>query len=215
MSDVDLAKSERAAICDLLDQLGPEQPTLCDGWTTRDLTAHLVVREARPDASAGILVKPLEFWTEKVQNDAAKKPFAQLVEQVRSGPPKLSFFALPGIDAMANSMEYLIHHEDVRRGQADWTPRDLDDDTRAEVWKRLRSSRRMLFRNSSVPVALDPTDVADGAQHPVPAPPHGVVLRGPVVELALHAHGRSAVVGVEVDGSDEALAKYEETRLGF
>ena len=117
MSDVDLAKSERAAICDLLDQLGPEQPTLCDGWTTRDLTAHLVVREARPDASAGILVKPLEFWTEKVQNDAAKKPFAQLVEQVRSGPPKLSFFALPGIDAMANSMEYLIHHEDVRRAR--------------------------------------------------------------------------------------------------
>jgi uncharacterized protein (TIGR03085 family) len=212
MSDVDLAKSERAAICALLDQVGPDQPTLCEGWTTRDLTAHLVVREARPDASAGILVKPLEFWTEKVQNDAAKKPFGYLVGQVRNGPPTLSFFALPGIDALANSMEYLIHHEDVRRGQPDWAPRELDEATRDEVWKRLRGSKRMLFRNATVPVALDPTDVAHG--HPVEAPPHGVVLRGPVVELALHAHGRSAVVGLVVDGDDAAVAKYEETRLG-
>ena len=34
-----MSKSERAALADLLEQLGPDQPTCCEGWTTRDLTA--------------------------------------------------------------------------------------------------------------------------------------------------------------------------------
>ena len=51
-----VASDERAALCDLLDELGPDQPTLCEGWQTRDLAAHLVVREHRLDAAPGILL---------------------------------------------------------------------------------------------------------------------------------------------------------------
>lgn len=51
------ARSERHALCDLFMEVGPDAPTLCGEWTTRDLAAHLVVRESRPDAAAGILLK--------------------------------------------------------------------------------------------------------------------------------------------------------------
>ncbi|WP_346995752.1 maleylpyruvate isomerase N-terminal domain-containing protein, partial [Dietzia sp. SLG310A2-38A2] len=43
-----LAQRERSALVETMRAAGPEAPTLCAGWTTRDLAAHLVVREARP-----------------------------------------------------------------------------------------------------------------------------------------------------------------------
>ena len=47
------SREERRALCELLDETGPDAPTLCEGWTTGDLAAHLVLRERRPDAAAG------------------------------------------------------------------------------------------------------------------------------------------------------------------
>ena len=43
------AKRERLLLADLLEAEGPEAPTLCEGWSTRDLAAHLIVRERRPE----------------------------------------------------------------------------------------------------------------------------------------------------------------------
>ena len=48
------SREERRALCALLDETGPDAPTLCEGWTTGDLAAHLVLRERRPDAAAGV-----------------------------------------------------------------------------------------------------------------------------------------------------------------
>ena len=42
------AQDERAALAALLHETGPDGPTLCEGWQTRDLVAHLVLRERRP-----------------------------------------------------------------------------------------------------------------------------------------------------------------------
>ena len=36
-----LAERERAALADLLEELGPDAPTCCEGWTTAHLAAHL------------------------------------------------------------------------------------------------------------------------------------------------------------------------------
>lgn len=199
-------------MCDLLDEVGPDAPTLCEGWTTRDLAAHLVVRESRPDASVGIVVRPMNRWTEKVQEDAAAKPYEELVSKVRNGPPTLSVFALPGIDAMANTMEYFIHHEDVRRAIPGWVPRDLDPGTKRELWGRLRSSKRMLFRSAPMTVVLQPTDVPDfeGSQQP----PGSVVIRGPVVELAMHGYGRSEVRDLQLLGDTQDLDRYRSGTRG-
>ena len=212
MSSPSLARKERLELCDLLDELGPEAPTLCEGWQTRDLAAHLVVRESRPDASAGIVIKPLESWTERVQATAAKRPYDELVERVRNGPPTLSFFAIPGVDAVANTLEYFVHHEDVRRAQAGWTPRALSGETRSELWRRLRANTKMLFRTFDVVVVLDPTDVADPG--PLPDHPGAVILRGPVAELIMHAFGREQARDIEFIGDPEMIERYRAGSRG-
>ena len=55
MSAAEILRAERAAMCDTFEAVGPDAPTLCDGWLTADLAAHLIVREHRPDAMPGIL----------------------------------------------------------------------------------------------------------------------------------------------------------------
>src|ERR1700712_5790296 len=120
-----LAQTERAALADLLTELGPDAPTLCGDWTTRDLAAHLVVREGRPHAGPGLVVKAFEGCTESVQSSYADRPYGELVELVRTGPGRLSAFSLPGVDKFLNTTEHVVHHEDVRRAQPGWEPREL------------------------------------------------------------------------------------------
>ena len=67
MSPITLAQQERQTLCDLLVELGPEAPTLCAGWATADLAAHLVVRERRPDSGPGLVWPPLAGHTDKVR----------------------------------------------------------------------------------------------------------------------------------------------------
>ncbi len=40
-----LDEREREELCDLFLELGPEAATLCEGWTSTDLAAHLVLQE--------------------------------------------------------------------------------------------------------------------------------------------------------------------------
>ena len=200
-------------MCDLFDKLGPDAPTLCEGWQTRDLAAHLTVRESRPDASAGLVIKPLESWTDRVQATAAKRPYEDLVERVRNGPPTLSFFAIPGVDAVANTMEYFVHHEDVRRAEPDWVPRNLPVETRSELWRRLRANAKMLFRAFDVEVIFDPTDVPDAG--PLPDQPGAVILRGPVAELIMHSFGRTETRDIEFIGEPEMIELYRAGKRGM
>ena len=54
MADPRFDAVERAQLSDLLDELGPEAPTLLAPWTTRDLAAHLVLREHDSLAGPGL-----------------------------------------------------------------------------------------------------------------------------------------------------------------
>jgi hypothetical protein len=47
---------ERAQLSDLFDELGPQAPTILEPWTTRDLAAHLVLRERDYLASPGLVL---------------------------------------------------------------------------------------------------------------------------------------------------------------
>ena len=92
-SAVPVSQSERAALADLLEQLGPDQPTCCEGWTTRDLATHLVVRDRRPDALPGYglerLSPPLGAWAHRLEDRLrTTTDFAEVVRRVRSGPPR-------------------------------------------------------------------------------------------------------------------------------
>lgn len=210
MSAADHAKRERHELADLLDAVGPDAPTLCEGWTTRDLAAHLVVRESRPDAGIGIVLPPFAGWTRRVQDGRAREDYAVLVNTVRTGPPLLSVYALPTMDGTLNLIEYVVHHEDVIRAQPDWRARTLPDDLVRTLWARLLPIARARFRSLAYGVMLVSTDHAAKsvvhAGHPI------VQVQGAVLDLLLLAYGRRAV-DVELVGDDEAVASFRERYL--
>ena len=203
-------RAERAHLADLFGDLGPDQPTLCEGWTTRDLAAHLVVRERRPDSLPGVAVPVLAAWTERVRSAQAARDYAATVAALRAGPPPWSPFALPGA-SKANLTEFFVHHEDVRRGR-DWAPRDdLDPGYSAALWQALTRSARLLWRRSGVGVEL----VVPDGRRLVARSGDGVVLTGAPGELLLHGFGRGAAARVDVGGPAAAVRGYAGVRLGI
>ncbi|HUN32350.1 MAG TPA: TIGR03085 family metal-binding protein [Trebonia sp.] len=149
------SRDERLALAELLEEKGPDAPTLCAGWTTGDLAAHLVLRESRPDAAAGVMGGPLAGYTARAQDRLkSRMSFSELVAAFRNGPPRFSPFALPRLDEAANTVEYFVHHEDVRRGEGDWAPRDLDPELADALWGRLKSGARFFVRSAPVGVEL-------------------------------------------------------------
>lgn len=206
-----LASDERRALCELFDEVGPDAPTLCEGWLTRDLAAHLAVRDRRPDAAAGILIPALAPRTQRVQDSFAAKPWAELVELVRTGPPVWSPFGIPGLADLVNGAEYFIHHEDVRRGGENWEPRPPDAARDAALWRTASMVGRMAYRRSPVGVTLRRPD---GATAPVHRGPATVVISGEPGELLLNVFGRDAA-RVEFEGDEKAVATVRGLERSF
>ena len=208
------ARDERTALCALFDETGPEAPTLCEGWLTRHLAAHLVLREHRPDAAAGVLGGPLAGYTARVQNRIKQRtPFPQLVRTIRSGPPVLSLMALPGMDERVNAVEYFVHHEDIRRAVPDWEPREIGSGESGVLWQRLRGARFML-RKAPVGVELARDDVAaDGQAYRITArnATPAVTVIGSPAELTMWVAGRTGAARVRFDGTDAAVSRLTGT----
>ncbi len=212
------SREERLALCALLDKAGPDAPTLCAGWTTGDLAAHLVLREHRPDAAAGVAGGPLAGYTARVQQRIrVRTPFPDLVRTIRSGPPRLSVMALPGMDERANAVEFFVHHEDVRRGAPGWEPRELAGGESDMLWRRLRLAR-FLLRKAPVGVELARDDIdteeaaADGPAYRITAKnaTPAVTVVGSPAELTMWVMGRTAAARVRMDGIQPAVTKLAE-----
>lgn len=156
-----VSQQERAQLADLLLEKGPDAPTLCEGWTTRDMATHLVVRENRPDAAAGMFIPFLGDHLDKVSREVAGQPYEQLVEKYRQGPPKWN--PMRAGDKYINAAENFIHHEDVRRGGGDTTPRDLPDAVERQLWKIATQISRLMVRAQGVHVILQPVFASSGS----------------------------------------------------
>ncbi|MFJ9851947.1 TIGR03085 family metal-binding protein [Streptomyces sp. NPDC101150] len=196
------AKRERLLLADLLESAGPEAPTLCENWTARDLAAHVVVRERRADAAGGILLKPLAARLERVQAEFAAKPYEELIQLIRSGPPRMSPFSLKPIDEASNTVEFFVHAEDVRRAQPDWSPRELDPVFSDALWSRVEKMARVLGRKAPVGLVLRRPDGQTAVAHrgaPV------VTVTGEPGELTMFVFGRQAAARVEMEGDKEAV----------
>ena len=214
MSDLDLR--ERRELCDLFGQLGPDAPTLCEGWTTADLAAHLVVRERDLLGAPGILLEGklgtvgdrLAGVTEAHMERELERGYDAVVERVRTGPPPPLSFA--PVRSRMNLAEYVIHHEDVRRANGQGPRTDVAD-LDAEVWKLLKPMSKLLLRKAKpVGVVLRTADrqeaqAVKGVQQ--------VVVTGGVVDLLLFCYGRDAEVSL--DGPPEAVAALQATSFGI
>ncbi len=214
-------------MCALLDKTGPDAATLCEGWTTGDLAAHLVLREHRPDAGLGILGGPMARYTKHVQQRMrAQTPFPKLVETIRTGPPRLSVYGLPGVDARLNFAEYFVHHEDVRRAQPDWKPRELGEGLTDAIWGLLSQAKLMLRR---VPVGIefardDQRADSRGTEPQAGKRPVRMTVRGrtPMVtvigapaELLMWTFGRTGAADVKLEGAEADVAALRQARWGI
>ncbi len=212
------AQVEREALADTLVRVGPDAPTLCTGWTAADLAAHLVIREGRPIASIGIVVKPMAALTRRVQRATRERSsFEALVERVRKGPPPWSAFKIGPIDTVGNTIEYFVHHEDLRRGVGEG-PRELDPEQSDDLWNRLRRQAKLTFRSVPVGVTLVRAESGPSPRQTVvakAATPLMVTVTGPAGELVLFAAGRKDAARVELTGDNAAVARLRAAKLGI
>jgi uncharacterized protein (TIGR03085 family) len=207
------ADAERAALCDLLDELGPDAPTLCAGWTTRDLATHLYVRDREPKAWAGIAVPRLGGLAERAMTDQAGRPYPEIVAGVRAGAPKWSPMGLPGAKDLVNLLEFVIHHEDVRRAQPGWGPRAVPASLADPVWRAIRLGAKATLRKAPDGVTLRRAGTDSSVQ--AKKGPLTVMVTGDPVELALFTSGRQRAARVDLDGDDAAVSRLVATPLGF
>ncbi|MDO5633856.1 MAG: maleylpyruvate isomerase family mycothiol-dependent enzyme, partial [Micrococcus sp.] len=175
---VDYAAASRAALVEALVAAGPGAPTLCEGWQTEHLAAHIVLRERSPLA-AGLLLPPaadaLERKTLELGNaHATEASYARLVEQVEQGPlgdaparrglrsrvraaaARLRRTApATTVAAHIQLLEFFVHTEDVRRAQETWAPRILTDDYADTLFTHLKSRARLLYHGEDTGVRLE------------------------------------------------------------
>ncbi len=206
-----MARTERTELCDTALQVGEDQPTLCAGWTVKDLVVHLLLRE-RNVASAGIVVKPLAGLLERETRRYGRQDFTVLVERLRQGPPPWSPFRLPKADALANTIEFFVHHEDIRRAQPSWEPRALPDKAQDALWKTVRVAGKGLVRSAEPGVVLERSDTGERAQ--LKSGTSTVVVRGLPAEVTLFVYGRKQQARVDLEGPEDAVAALRGADLG-
>ncbi|WP_326502579.1 TIGR03085 family metal-binding protein [Rothia nasimurium] len=211
MTSSTLVTSERTALLDALAVAGPSAPTLCEGWETRHMAAHLLLRESKPTLAAGVVGGPLEARTERHTNQLAD----ELTGQRRYEKALRDFEALPGylhmrtrfpsLDEAMNLVEYFVHTEDVRRAAPvdgeQPAPRALAEGVQEKMWKVLRARARLMAGKKYPQGLVLEAPGYSPAVHTVIAPPAGqvaTVLTGEPGELVLYLFGREAAARVEV-----------------
>jgi uncharacterized protein (TIGR03085 family) len=200
-----LAQQERQTICDLFVELGPDAPTLCEGWRTADLAAHLVVRERRPDSGPGLVWPPLAGYTDKVRRAVLDRtPWDTLVETVRRGPPML----LRPFDGPMNTVEFFIHVEDVRRAQSGWEPRAIAPELADALWARVGPGG--MAKKVGATIVITSPGRAEKRSGTGPT----LTLAGDPGELTMFGAGRQRAARVDISGDEALAAKLRSAKLG-
>jgi len=200
MTSSSLADRERAELAELLEALGPDAPTCCEGWTTAHLAAHVATRDRRVDAMPGYgleQVSPaLGAWSHKVEDRLRESTeYADVVRQVRVGAPRWSPMGWPGVGPLVNTTEFVIHHEDVRRARPGWTPRKLSRADQDQLWRavvivarRAARGRTLVLRRTDVPRVEKRLGSGEVVK----------TVTGEPLELLLWASGRKDVARVAI-----------------
>ena len=206
---------ERTALCDLFENLGPDAPTLLDGWTTRKLAAHLVLRERDPIAAPCLVLPgpPARFAERRTTALVERKEFSWLVARLRSGPP-IGFFRLSWVRSFPSLNEFFVHHEDVRRADGRGPREDLTPALEAALWRNVQRGSRFLSRRVRG-VGLDIAWTETRQRITVRTGDPIAELSGLPGELLLYLFGRQAAARVEVSGPPDAVAAVQNGRFGM
>jgi uncharacterized protein (TIGR03085 family) len=210
-----MSRTERAALCNTALEAGELAPTLCGRWTVKDLVIHLLVRERDPLGAPGILLPQLEGLTDRAARRLADQDFSSLVERVRKGPPKWSPMSLPPLDRAVNTLEYFVHHEDIRRAGEHWVPRELTEREQKVLWKAISVAGKGLVRPTAVPVEIrwpregrERVAVLRKGDDPV-------AVSGAPSELVLFLFGRAQHAPLEFSGPADHVLELRRGELGI
>ncbi|GAB2750898.1 TIGR03085 family metal-binding protein [Sinomonas soli] len=206
----------REVLAETLLAAGPDAPTLCEGWRTRHLAAHLFLREHSPRVALGLLMTSRARTSDQVTDRLAatlssEARYARLVEDFRAGPPALSPLRLGPLDEAANLAEFFVHTEDVRRAGDRWAPRALDGAYADALWDEVVRRAAFLYRGVDLGVVLVSTL---GPRHVAKRAPVSVAIVGDPGELLLHAFGRRAQALVTFEGQPDAIALLDSADIG-
>lgn len=206
-------RAERAALCDLFLKVGPEAPTLCEGWATYDLAAHLVIRERKPLSGPGLVMggAAARLTARILARAKQRHSYAELVALVRRGPPAV----LAPFDKAMNLTEFFVHHEDVRRGAGDNTPRIGPEGTQIEdaLWQMLHRGGKFMTR-SVKEIGIDLVRPDGDVIHARPGVPSAKII-GPAGEIVLLLSGRSTAAQVELGGAPQAVEAVRAAGFGL
>jgi uncharacterized protein (TIGR03085 family) len=214
MASLPLDGLERTELCDLLEQLGPDAPTLLDGWTAHDLAAHIVLRERDLIAAPCIVLpEPFPRFAERRRRAVANaRPFESILDTIRQGPPR-GFFRMRWVRSFPNLNEFFVHHEDLRRANG-LGPRTLTPRMEDALWRNIGLGASWLcrrLRDAGLDIERADTGQCITARRGEPR----ARLAGPPGELLLYIFGRQPVARVEVSGPPDALAAIERTHFGM
>jgi uncharacterized protein (TIGR03085 family) len=213
MADLLFDAVEREQLCDLLDERGPDAPTLLDPWTTRDLAAHLVVREHDLLAAPGLVVPGAwGRFAERRRLALNEAAFPDLVATVRAGPPR-GFFRVGWVRRFPNLNEFFVHHEDVRRANG-FGPRTHPPAENEALFRNVARAPWFLSRRLRG-VALDVEWAGTGKVVRARRGQLRACVRGLPGELLLFLFGRKDAADVEISGSPEAVAAIRMTPFGM
>ena len=207
--------AERSAFVATLRDTDPAAPTLCGDWDAAHLSAHLVLRERSLVELGGRLpVGALQRRAHgAIDNYVSRHSYTELVDRFGAGPPRYSLFAVPAFRDAVNLLEYVVHHEDVRRAVPGVGPRDLAPSEQSATWSRLRFTAALTLRQVPQSVRLVSPD--HGEINATKKNGALVTVTGDPVELALVIMGRQRVAQVKYDGPPAEVASFSGARIAI
>lgn len=206
---MDFVTAERKHLIETFERVGATAPTLCEGWDAEDLLRHLVMREIYPHRS--LLSKvPLKSADESrhLVDEIEDADYDSLLETFTEGRQRYSPLQLGLVDRAMNTLEYVIHHEDLRRAQDPPIGRVLSNSDQQRIFTHLSTMAQVLFLKAPVRVVLRAPGVGEFTALATKRHGRTVTITGAPLELAMYAFGRDHA-HVELSGEDEALRKFE------
>lgn len=198
---------QRRRTADLLDGLSEEQwgrPSLCQGWTVRDVAAHLTLQQMGPGAALlSALRHPggLNRIIRESARDRARRPAGRLAADLRStvGSRRTNV----GMTNLETLTDILVHGQDIALPLG--LELEMPPEAAAAAAERVRSSlgtgKARVFRRLPLgDVRLCATDTSWAAGE-------GPEIRGPIAALLLLLTGRRAGLDRLTGDGAEALRR--------
>jgi len=197
----------RRALVHLLDDLSEEEwrrPSLCDGWSVRQVAAHLALQNTTWSAMPRAVVEVVRRGgmngaIHAVACRHAELPIEVIVSEIRD---RIGVWrSLPTVTVRETAIDYLVHGQDIMvpLGRSLEMPPDLAVVAADRVWSRARMFHARAKLAGYRLVADDvPWAVGQGRR-----------ISGPIAALLLLLTGRPAALG-QLSGSGVAQLR---TRL--